>query len=251
MADGDGGILLQEQQRHRLADRVAAADDDGVLAAQVDAGRLDQLHAAVRRARAEAFQARHQFAGRQHRVAVHVLAGGDRFDHLRRVDVLRQRHLHEDAVDGRVRVQRGDAVQQRLLGEIGFVLFQHRVEAHVAARLDLVAHVDVAGRVVADDDHGQAGLVAGGGECGGAGGDVGAQLLGKFDSVDQLGGHGGDSCAGQKRNYKRARGIARRLAAFIVIFIDVPVKRAQDPKRVAGSGPGQAPSHIMKLNIIF
>ena len=33
--------------------------------------------------------------------------------------------------------------------------------------------------------------MAGGREGGGAGGDVGAQLLGKFDSVDQLGGHGG------------------------------------------------------------
>jgi hypothetical protein len=45
-------------------------------------------------------------------------------------------------------------------GKVGLVLFQHRVEAGVAAGLDLVAHVDVAGRIVADDDHGQAGLAA-------------------------------------------------------------------------------------------
>ncbi|KAF1858236.1 hypothetical protein Lal_00014736 [Lupinus albus] len=247
MADGDGGVLLQEQQRHRLADRVAAADDDGVLAAQVDAGRLDQLHAAVRRARAEAFQAGHQFAGGQHGIAVHVLAGRDGFDDFRRVDVLRQRHLDEDAVDGRIRVQRGDTVEQRLFREVGLVFFQHRVEAHVAARLDLVAHVDVAGGIVADDDHGQAGLVAGGGEGGGARGDVGAQLLGKFDSVDQLGGHGGDSCAGQKRNYKRQQGY-RAPPAGVRCHIYRRACARRNPRSMRLAWPL---SHIMKSNIIF
>jgi hypothetical protein len=57
MAYGHGGVGLQEQQRHRLADRVRAADHDRVLAAQIDAGGLDQLHAAVGRAGAEARQA--------------------------------------------------------------------------------------------------------------------------------------------------------------------------------------------------
>jgi hypothetical protein len=36
VADGDGGVGLQQQQRHRLADDVAAADDHRVLAAQAD-----------------------------------------------------------------------------------------------------------------------------------------------------------------------------------------------------------------------
>jgi hypothetical protein len=36
VADGDGGVGLQQQQGHRLAHDVAAADDHGVLAAQVD-----------------------------------------------------------------------------------------------------------------------------------------------------------------------------------------------------------------------
>ena len=65
----------EQHQRHRLADGVAAADDDRVLAAQVDAGALDQLHAAPRRARAKAGQAGDQAAGALDRVAVDVLVG--------------------------------------------------------------------------------------------------------------------------------------------------------------------------------
>jgi len=64
------------------------------------------------------------------------------------------------------------------------------VEADVAAGLDLVAHVDVARRVLADQDDRQAGLSSGGGEFGGALGDLATQLLGKEDSVDVLGRHG-------------------------------------------------------------
>jgi hypothetical protein len=64
------------------------------------------------------------------------------------------------------------------------------MKADVAAGLDLVAHVDLAGRVFADQDHGKAGLLAAGGEGGCALADFGTQLLGKLDSVDQLGGHG-------------------------------------------------------------
>jgi hypothetical protein len=137
---------------------------------------------------------------------------------LLRIDVLRQRHLHQDAVDGRVGVQGGDAVQQGRFRQVGLVFFQHRVEADVAAGLDLVAHVDVAGRVFADQDHGQAGLLAGGGEFGGAGGDFGAQLLGKLDSVDQLGGHGRAHHWTKMKLYARVSRAAP-IGWFVVIFI--------------------------------
>jgi hypothetical protein len=53
------------------------------------------------------------------------------------------------------------------LGEVGVGAFEHRVQAVLLAGLDLVAHVDRAGRVVADQDHGQAGAGRGG-QCGGA-----------------------------------------------------------------------------------
>jgi hypothetical protein len=47
------------------------------------------------------------------------------------------------------------------------------------ARLDLVAHIDFAGRIVADQHHGEARLMAASGEGSGTRGDFGAQGLGK------------------------------------------------------------------------
>ena len=197
MAYGHGGVGLQEQHAHRFADGVAAADHDGMLAAQVDAGGFDQLHAAIRRARTKALKAGHQFAGRQHRVAVDVLGGRDGLDDFGWIDVLRQRHLHQDAVDRRVHVQCCNAIEQGCFTQVGVVFLEHRMETHVATGLDLVAHIDLAGLVFADQDHGQAGLLAGGGQGGGALGDVFAQLFGKENSVDQLCRHGLGSSLGK------------------------------------------------------
>jgi hypothetical protein len=50
--------------------------------------------------------------------------------------------------------------------------------------------VDLAGRVVTDQDDGQAGLDALGAQRRGAAGDFGADGLGQGVAVDQLGGHG-------------------------------------------------------------
>ena len=44
MADGDGRVLLQEQQRHRLADDVRAPDDDGVAPGERHARVLHEAH---------------------------------------------------------------------------------------------------------------------------------------------------------------------------------------------------------------
>jgi hypothetical protein len=100
-----------------------------------------------------------------------------------------QGELDQDAVDRRVVVEGLDAGQQFGLGEVGRVLLEHRVQAAVLAGLDLVAHVDLAGRVLADQHHRQAGDHAAGLERGGAGGDLGAQCLGERVAVDQLGCH--------------------------------------------------------------
>ena len=43
MADGDGRVAVQQHERHRLADDVAAADDDRVLPRDGDAGAIQQL----------------------------------------------------------------------------------------------------------------------------------------------------------------------------------------------------------------
>ena len=158
VADRDGGVGLQQQQRHGLAHRVAAADDHRVLAFDRGASALDEFHAAVRRGRPQARQAGHQLPGRVQGKAVHVFGGVDGANHRLRVNVLGQRHLHQDAVDGPVGVERRHPSQQLNLCQCGGVLLQHRVQPVVGAGLDLVADVDRAGGVFAHQDHGQARL---------------------------------------------------------------------------------------------
>ena len=48
MADGDGGIGLQEQQRHRFAHGIAAPDNHRVFAAHLEPGAFDHFHATIR-----------------------------------------------------------------------------------------------------------------------------------------------------------------------------------------------------------
>jgi hypothetical protein len=112
-------------------------------------------------------------------------------DDLLRVDVFGHRHLHQDAVDRGVGVERGDARQQFGLGQRGVVLLHHRAQAVVLAGLDLVAHIHGAGRVFTHQDHGQAGLASARGQRGGACGHLGADLGAEGDAVYDLRGHGG------------------------------------------------------------
>ena len=86
---------------HRLADDVAAADDDGALAINRDASELEHAQAAKRRARHEAGLARHETADIDGMEAVDVLLRADALEDLRlmRGNLLGQRQLYEDAMD--------------------------------------------------------------------------------------------------------------------------------------------------------
>ena len=156
VAHRDGGIGLQQQQRHRLADGVAAADDHRVLALDGDAGAFDQLHAAVGRGRAQPRQAGHQLARRVHAEAVDVLGGS-----MAAITACASMCLGS-GICTRMPWMRGSAFSAAMrasssaLRQRGRVGLEHAVQAVLGAGLDLVAHVDRAGRVVADQDHRQA-----------------------------------------------------------------------------------------------
>ena len=68
------------------------------------------------------------------------------------VDVVRQRQLHEDPVDGVVGVQLGDEREQVVLAGLGRQMMVVRLDPGLAGRLVLLADVDLGGRVVADED---------------------------------------------------------------------------------------------------
>ncbi|MCY1537644.1 hypothetical protein D9M68_731490 [compost metagenome] len=189
MADGDGGALGQQHHGHRLADDVAAADDHGVLAAQVVADRFEHLHAAVRRAGPEARGAGHQRAGAGHVEAVDVLGGRDGLDDLLAVHVLGQRQLNEDAVHLGVVVEGADARQQVGLAQVGGVGLERGLQAGFGAVVDLVLGVDLTRRIAAHQDDGQGRIHAAGLQRSGAAGHLGADGFGEGVAVDQLGGH--------------------------------------------------------------
>ena len=80
--------------------------------------------------------------------------------HGRRRDMTGQRQLYQNAVDVRVGIQVRDKGQQvRLRGRIRKTV---GVGPHAGAlgRFTLVPDIDLAGRIVSDDDDGQAGLEA-------------------------------------------------------------------------------------------
>ena len=81
-----------------------------------------------------------------HRVeAVDILRRIERHHHLPRVDTMRQRQLDEDAVDPVVAIEPGDQLKDC------------RGYPHFGTGACLVANIDLARRIVADQDRGKTG----------------------------------------------------------------------------------------------
>ena len=112
MADRHRAARHQQLERHRPADDVRLPDDHRVLADEILAGLREQAHAAVRRARTQHRALQHQPADVVRMEAVDVLARIDALGHALRIDLLRQRQLHQDAVDRGIGVERVDQRQQ-------------------------------------------------------------------------------------------------------------------------------------------
>jgi hypothetical protein len=120
---------------------------------------------------------------------VHVLLRRNGLQHPLLAHLRRQRQLHQDAVDARLRVERADALEHLLFGHRGRQLDQLGVDAGIGAGLDLAAHVDARGRIVADQDDGEAGPAAARLEGGDARAQRAAQPARQGDTVDDLAGH--------------------------------------------------------------
>ncbi len=158
MGDGDGAVRAQQQLGHRLAHQVGAADHHGGLAAQVAQGVLQQHQAAGWSAGDQAREAAGQPPGVGHRQAVDVLVRVDLGDDGRLLKVIGYGELHEYAMDALVGVQPSDQVQQLGLGRIGGQPVADRAHADLLGLLFLAVDIDLAGRVLAHQHHGQARL---------------------------------------------------------------------------------------------
>ena len=86
---------------------------------------------------------------------VDILFGSDRLDHRIGIKIVRQRQLHENAVNFRIRVELGDKGLKLTLRGFGGQCVLHRLEAALLGHTALGRDIDVGGRVIADNDHGQ------------------------------------------------------------------------------------------------
>ena len=152
VSHGDGGIGVQQEEGHRLADDVAASDDHRPATRDLDAAAVEELHDARRRARHEPRALLHQEADVDRAEAVHVLGGIHEPEDARCVDLLRQRRLHEDAVDVAAAAQGIDRGRHLLGGGRGGQARGFVVNPEVVAGLGLAPHVDGRGGVVPDED---------------------------------------------------------------------------------------------------
>ena len=125
----------------------------------------------------DAFRAGEHMAGVDQVEAVHVLFRQDLRQGGVLVQVLRQRQLHQDAVDSGIVIQGVDGGFQLFLGGFRRHIDGAGIHADFRAAVALVADIDFAGRIVADQDDGQAGSKALGFEGRDAGSDFSTQLL--------------------------------------------------------------------------
>ena len=178
---------LHHERRHRLADNGAPAHDNNVRASRFDS--IVHEHALYARrctGREPVRMSDEQLADIHRMEPVHVLQRIDVPDHRVGIDVLWQRHLHENTVHRAVRVELlHEREQLRLRGARGQPngLAGH---ARFTRRLLLRANIDRAPRVVANEHHGEPGCHAGFLEREDVRGDVRADELRQRDAVDQL-----------------------------------------------------------------
>ena len=161
VGDCDGAVFVQEQNRDGFADDVAAADDYGVFAGEVDAGGFDELDAACGSASGKAvLPAEEQGSGVQGVEAVYVLCGVDVGEDFTLVQVFGQGKLHEDAVDVWVGVQGSDKVDKLLFGCVALQVVCGGFNADLLACGDFVFDVDFACGVLANEDDREADVFA-------------------------------------------------------------------------------------------
>src|SRR6185437_8805954 len=155
MANGDGGIMVQQQQSHGLADHKASSDYHRAAACYWNVASEQDLHysgwSAGHQGRTPCYQISHV----DRMEAVHILLRRDRQQDLLGIHLWRQRQLHKDAVNIVTAVPLCDCCQQlcRSHGSGWSNLFA--VYANFLTGSYFVANVDLGGRMISGDDDGQ------------------------------------------------------------------------------------------------
>src|SRR6266481_5940017 len=157
VANRHGRVLLEQHERDRLADEVAAADDDGIGTAQLETGLGDEAHDAERGARPQPAAPREQTPLARDREPVDVLCRRDRSNDRVLVERVGERQLHQDTVHVEARVQLFDERHELRRRRIGGQPVPEGAHPERGAAFLLRADVDARRRVVADEDRRETG----------------------------------------------------------------------------------------------
>src|SRR5712672_499879 len=154
MADGDGGVCVHKQQGHRFTNDIAAAEDNGVCALDLNIVAAQNLHAAGGRAGNEAGTAADQPAKVHRMEAVHIFCGINGFENSFGVDLRREGKLNQDSVHRIVVVKVFHKVQH-LFGSDGSRGSVHPTrQPELLGGGDLGFYVELRGGIFADQDGG-------------------------------------------------------------------------------------------------
>ena len=160
MADGDGGICVHQKKRHRLADDIAAAEDDGVGSFDGYIVAAKNFHAAGGSAGDETFASADESSEIDGMKTVDVFCGVDGFENFFCVDLFGEGKLDEDAVDVVVAVEIVDEFQHVFGGGGGQRRVQPTGEAELFASGDFAFDVELGGWIFSDEDGSEAGTDA-------------------------------------------------------------------------------------------
>ena len=112
VANGNSCVPVEQQHCHGLAHDVASADNHAVLAVDLHAGAVNEFHDTRRCAGEEVVVADHDLAHVYGVECVHIFQRGNGLDDQLFIEVIRQRHLYQNAVYLVVLVQHADQIQQ-------------------------------------------------------------------------------------------------------------------------------------------
>ena len=117
MADRHGGALVQQQQRHGLADDIAAPHHYRVFSGDRNLVTPQHFHDPRRRAGPRRRNVRHQTPDIHGMKPIHVFVGLHAHQNAALVHLFRKRRLHQNSVDLIPLVQAFDDSQQLLGGD--------------------------------------------------------------------------------------------------------------------------------------
>ena len=147
---------MHEQQRHRLADNVAAAKDGGVGALDGNVTAAQNFHAPSGSAGYEPGAPADEAAKTHGMETVDVFRGIDCFEDTLGVDLGRKRELHENAVHLVVAVQAFDERKQLKSGHRGRRRDELARQTEFFASRDFALYVELRSGILADENRSKA-----------------------------------------------------------------------------------------------